>query len=170
MLSKLFFVLLVILFGALMFIGGAIAPDRIRLPTANIAAQAAALLPFFDKKTDIAPTASTQDKATTSDTPLPLESLLLPSPLPATGAYALQVGQFSNSEAAQLLQKRAAANNLTAHVLATIDRQGQNWWLTVITGYTSPDEAKTQRALVAQLINGIEEAPILLLPPPPPKP
>lgn len=170
MLLKLFFVLLVMLYGALMFIGGTIAPDSIRLPTARIAQQVTDQLPLFGKKAEAPATAAAPDKAAAQETPVPQESLLLPSPLPAQGAYALQIGQFSSPEAAELLRKRAAANNLAVRILATVDRQGQNWWLTVITGYTSPDEAKTQRPAVAQLINGIEEAPILLLPPSPPAP
>ncbi len=165
MLLKLFFVLAVVLFGALMFLAGALAPEHVRTPTARIAARVVAALPFLNEDKPLAKVAAEPAKDDGKKVPpVALESLLLPTPLPAKGSYALQVGQFGTAEAADLLLKKFAGGDLPAAAIAVVDRSGQPWWIVAVGQFGQPDEARTARGkLVGQLASS-EEMPVILLP------
>lgn len=163
MLLKLFFVLAVALFGVLMFIAGALAPDKVRTPTAALSQKVVASLPFMSEEKPVAKTEAEAKKAADAP-PLPIENLLLPTPLPAKASYALQVGQFGPVEAADLVLKRVSAAGFSGVKIAVVDRAGQPWWIVAAGQFGSIDEARTGRLRIAQEVGATEEMPIILLP------
>lgn len=166
MLLKLFFVFAVALFGALMFLAGVLAPEHVRAPTAVLAARVVAALPLLgeEKAAAKAPAEAAKDEGKKTP-PIPLENLLLPTPLPAKASYALQVGQFGSAEAADLLLKKASSGDLPAVSIAVVDRSGQPWWVVAVGQFGQPDEARTARGKIASQLGASEETPIIVLPP-----
>lgn len=164
MLLKLVFVLAVALFGVLMFIAGALAPDKVRTPTAALSQKVVASLPFLGEEKPAAAKAEAEPKKAADAPPLPIESLLLPTPLPAKASYALQVGQFGPVEAADLVLKRVTAAGFPGVKIAVVDRAGQPWWIIAAGQFANPDEARNGRQNIAQAIGATEEIPIVLLP------
>jgi hypothetical protein len=147
-----------------MFIAGALAPDTVRTPTAALSQRVVASLPFLAEEKPTAAKAEAAAKKGADALPLPIENLLLPTPLPAKGSYALQVGQFGPAEAADLVLKRVSAAGFAGVKIAVVDRAGQPWWIVAAGQFANPDEARTGRTHIAQEIGSTEEMPIILLP------
>lgn len=165
MLSKLFFVLILFLFGACLFVAGVLAPESVKAPTADIARGAMAKLPFVSATGSASGAKpANEEKKTPADAPVPAESLLLPTPLPAQGQYALQIGQFGSAESAGVLLKRAQTAGVVAKTIAAVDRSGQTWWIVAVGSYAQPEEARTARIAIAREISALEEMPVILLP------
>ena len=164
MLSKIFFVLMLLIFGGLLFTAGVLAPESVKTPTANVAHKAMAALPFVStaRNSDTKPT--NEEKKAPTAPPVPAESLLLPTPLPPQGQYALQIGQFGSTESADVLLKRAQSAGVVANKIAAVDRSGQTWWIVAVGNYAQPEEARTARITIAREISALEEMPVILLP------
>lgn len=171
MLAKFGFLLLFLLFGASMFLLGVVLSDatrqalpaleKLKTPGPVAAAKAAP-----GASAGPAAGAGAADKA---PPPVPLESLLVPAPLPAQGRYALQTGIFA--DAAQAADQAARINALhlpgaKALTLATRDRQGRDWWVVAAGERGAPDDLDDVRAW----LNGrfaVADARAVLLPPEP---
>lgn len=166
MLMKLFFVFLVLLFGLLMFVTGVLAPTEVSKETSRIAHKVMSALPIGGTSTAPAeepPQPPGQGK-NQEEAPVATETLLLPTPLPAQGLYALQLAQFGNAASAEILMTRLKAAGITGKVIRAIDKQGQTWWIVAAGSYGQPDEARTARPVIAKEIGGITEMPVILLP------
>lgn len=182
MIAKLGFILIVAIFGALMFAAGALAPDSIRQPMTEHARKAARLV-LPASAVAAANSAGTGNKAAPGNTPgavsapdaakgtpLPADSLLLPTPLPDKGQYALQAGRFASAADAAALGARIKDLKLPFDkVLEVVDQNGQHWSIVPVGPYASVDEARMARVAVAREIGTDDSLPVILMPPAKPK-
>lgn len=161
MLAKGGLILLIAAFGALLFGAGAVAPDSLRRPIGELAQRAAALV--APKPAPAAP------KAAESKPPapgaLPWSALLVPTPAPAKGRYALLAGQFANAEDAEARAKLVKDAGLAVAVLAVTDAQDKRWSVVAAGNYDSSDDARAARRGVAPRLHLLEPVPVILLPP-----
>ena len=174
--------------GALMFAAGTVVPESIRQKVAEPAEQLFGQLAAVTnsvtgaEKEDSASAenASTASPATAGAAaaapaaakaePIPIQDLLIPSPLPDKAQYALQAGQFESVEDANALGARIKAAKLPFDkVIEVIDQGGKQWSIVPIGPYDSADAARTARMPVAQALGIDLSLPLILLPPPKPK-
>jgi len=93
-----------------------------------------------------------------------LELLLLPTPLPENGKYALQAGKFSYVGAADELRRRVRALGLLSSTIPVVDKDGLYWFIVSVGSFESLDAARASRiSISSQLL--ISELSIILLPP-----
>lgn len=191
MISKAALALMVVVSGASLFLAGIVAPESFRTQAGQAVAQLTAqLVPASqasakaeDKPAPDAVTAAIlaaspatpvemeAQPAAVKTEPIPIQNLLIPSPLPDQAQYALQVGQFENVDDANTLG--ATIKNLKLpfdKVLDVIDQSGKQWAIVPIGPYASADEARTARLPVAQALGILTPLPLILLPPPKAKP
>lgn len=174
MIAKWGFVLLLALFGGLMFAAGLVAPPAWRQPAASVTQRAMARLDALLGTTPpgaaqaAASDGAARPGAKAGVAPIPAESLLLPAPLPDQGRYALQAGRFANPAQADALGKLAREQGLPVEkALEILDADGTRWWLLPIGPYASPDEARRARAEVGERLDLEAALPVVLLPTPP---
>lgn len=186
MIAKLGFVLILAVFGALMFAGGMLAPESLRQSATLFAKQASQKLSAVFVQTASASAASAPPAGAASASasasgaaavsvppaadPIPAEDLLIPTPLPDKGQYAVQVGQFADAAQANALGKRIKELQLPFDkVLDVVDQAGQRWSVVPVGPYASPDDARTARAAVARELHLSDALPLILLPAEKPK-
>ena len=172
MLAKLGFFLLALLLGAFIFIAGALAPDTLRRPLLDLAAR---LNPGETLKDAAGKTASTTDstpgKSKEQDAPaVPYETLLLPTPLPPQGSYAVQLDLYTDNANAEVWTKRAKEAGYAADVIPVVDRNGSRWIAVVVGKYTSPDDARDARDAIVRRLALTRTPAVVLLPAPAPAP
>jgi hypothetical protein len=146
MIAKLGFIVLFLVFAALVFLIGATLPGdlRARLPLLQRlmpAAPAAASTTSASPPKALAPAAK-------QDAPPPLESLLLPARLPEHGRYAVQAGIFPSQGEAEALAARIDGLHLPqvkTTLLAARDRAGQDWWIAAAGERDRPEDLETLR-------------------------
>lgn len=179
MFGKLGLVVLIVLFGACMFVAGAMAPDGWRASIGGFGGPAlrahhdipiAAALASSGKP---APTASApaDAPAPASTTTVKLDSLLVSAtvrpPAPAKGqpAFALQLGQFARSADADAAVQRGAgaAPDLPLARIATVDAGGTPWTVVAIGRYVSPAMAQRDAARLCAAL-GLRDLPVIRLP------
>lgn len=174
MIAKLGFILIVAVFGALMFAAGMFAPQSLRQPVQTMTQQAKAWFAATGKSSDSAAvpaagsTASSASASAQADKtdPIPAESLLIPAPLPDKGQYGLQVGQFASAGQAGELSSRIKSMKLPLALLDVVDQAGKRWTVVALGPYASPDEARMARASALRDLGLNESLPLILLPPP----
>lgn len=181
MIARFGFVLVLALFGALMFAAGLLAPEpwrqaastwseRIGRDVEDAGADTSSA-EHAEKGEPTAPGGQAEGKAEPGQEPPPLaaESLLIPTPMPEQGRYALQAGQFADPAQAQTLGTRIQALKLPFDkVLDVIDRDGQRWSVVAIGPYPDVNAARAARPQAARAL-GIDSAlPLILLPEPKP--
>lgn len=176
MIAKFGFILLVILFGALMFIAGTMAPPSLH---SYVAAGIARIVPRSAAMT--AGTTTGADTITASgaagvpakgddkNKPVPYQSLLLRSPLPAKAQYALQAGMFSDAAAANGLNARLTKLGYPSQIIAVVDTDQQTWQVVAAGSFGSLNDADAARIRLAQALN-LAQPPSTIVLPPPPKP
>jgi cell division protein FtsN len=180
MIAKFGFTLILAVFGALMFFGGILAPESIKRPATDFAQRAAQKFnDVFSKTapakadaaaaTGVAPTASAAGAAKAAD-PIPAEALLIPTPWPEAGQYAVQAGQFADAAQADALGKRIKEMKLPFDkVLDVVDQAGQRWAVVAVGPYASADAARGARVAIASDLHLSEALPLILLPAAKPK-
>ena len=182
MVAKAGFILLVLLFGALMFMAGTLAPPGIGQTVTGAANHLAAYLPGAkDVEARLtpesaskagastgaasAPTGAAASAAASAPEALAASSLLIPTPLPEAGKYALQAGQFTHEADASALYAKIQSAKLPAQKVANVQDQGGALWTVVAVGpYASLDEARTANSMVAAQLGLIGPLPLILLP------
>ena len=184
MIAKLGFLLVLAVFGALMFAGGMLAPEPLRQSATALAKEAGRKWSSVSAKAASASSATAAASASSAAgasaaastpaeakaDPIPAESLLLPTPLPEKGQYAVQVGQFADATQADVLGARVKASKLPFDkVLDVMDQAGQRWSVVAVGPYASPDEARTARAAIARELQVTDSLPLIMLPAPKPK-
>jgi cell division septation protein DedD len=173
--AKAGFILLVLLFGALMFMAGTLAPPGIGQTVTGAANHLAAYLPGAkDVEARLkpesaskagAPTGAAASAAASAPEALAASSLLIPTPLPEAGKYALQAGQFTHEADASALYAKIQSAKLPAQKVANVQDQGGALWTVVAVGpYASLDEARTANSVVAAQLGLIGPLPLILLP------
>jgi cell division septation protein DedD len=173
MFAKFGFTLLVLLFGALAFTGGMMAPDNWRAPVTAfgnrlLSIKPAATLPSPTAK---APPTSHAAVAATAAAPLNIDSLLVTTEVgaaaPAAGqpAYALQLGQFVTDDEATQAEQQAQAIGLPLTHLQVIDADKAPW--TVLAAGRFATQAEAQNAAVrVQAMLKLASIPVIRLPAP----
>lgn len=171
MIAKLGFVLILAVFGALMFAGGTLAPESLRQSATAFAKQASQKLSaVFVKTASASASGAAAVSVPPAADPIPAEDLLIPTPLPDKGQYAVQVGQFADAAQANALGKRIRELQLPFDkVLDVVDQAGQRWAVVPVGPYASPDDARTARAAIARELHLSDALPLILLPAEKPK-
>jgi cell division protein FtsN len=190
MFAKLGLLVLIIVFGACMFVAGTMAPDSMRQPLATLgdrlsgtetATPVAAVkspAPVASRSVAAMPLAVGSPAPEPSGTPkkgapVRLDSLLVtaavdePAPDKGKPAYALQIGQFATDEDADAAVQRVEKAGLgmpLAHV-ATLDAENEPWTVVAIGQFASTSAA-VRAAPRVQSVLGIRETPVIKLPPP----
>lgn len=167
MFAKLGLILLILLFGALAFAGGMMAPDQWRAPMQEIAARwrdrpalATAHVP--------APAASAAMPATAAST-VSTSALLVTSDVaaaaPAAGqpAYALQLGQFVDAGDADALERQAQGLGLPLQRIAAVDPAHATWTVLAAGRFPSPAAAQDEMPRV-QAVLKLASTPVIRLP------
>ncbi|NJD91160.1 MAG: SPOR domain-containing protein [Geobacter sp.] len=94
-----------------------------------------------------------------------LEQLLLPTPLPENGKYAILAGQFTNVEGANRFHLQVMALGLISSIIPVIDRDGQHSFFVSAGSFESPDAARANRAWISSQLGISEPLSLILLPP-----
>ncbi|KGI78280.1 hypothetical protein LF63_0108165 [Oleiagrimonas soli] len=182
MLAKLALILLVILFGASMFLAGAMAPDSWRQDIAGLVGKLPGLSPSDSSKSDaagqakrvaksaIAPAASTA-KASSAAKPATLGSLLVstavkqPEPKKGAAAYALQLGMYVSDAAAASEEKRvkAAGIDLPLTRIGVVDASGNAWVVLAVGRFPSTADAQKSEERIASIL-GMRNLSVVRLP------
>ena len=175
MLSRIGFLMLLLAFGLLAWVAGLVMPagllQQIPVPQAlqavlppSLAARVAA--PPAAPAPAAAPAGAAADKP--AKAPPPLESLLVPTPAPEKGRYALQLGLYPGAEEAEALAARVNALRLpgvAAKTLQVRSQDGLDWWLAAAGEQATPEDLETARALLAERL-GLQAIRPILLPAP----
>jgi len=170
--AKFGFLLILILFGLLMFAAGSLAPASFRESAQSMITRGkdelAALTGFASREANSAskpaPASAAPASAAAKADPIPAENLIIPSPLPDKGQYGLQLGQFADAAQAKELSGRGNALKLPMILLDTIDQSGKRWAVVAAGPYVSPDEARAARTPVARELGFTEPMPMILIP------
>jgi cell division septation protein DedD len=175
MFTKSGFIVLVLLFGALMFAGGVLAPaswharlEQVVSHKLPVAAATHTAVAAPDGSKSAAPAAATAatPAAASSQKPIPYEKLLLPITPPDSARYALQVALLPDRATADGLKARITALGypvLTVPVAVT----GETWFAVLAGEYPSPAEAGRDRPRLQQQIGAGYAMVTLMLPPAP---
>lgn len=184
MIAKAGFILLVLLFGALMFMAGTLAPPGIGQAVTGAVNRLAAYLPGArDIEAELkpaipsragagaaaasAPASAAASAATSAPDTLAASSLLIPTPLPEAGKYALQAGQYAHEADASAMYAKIRNAKLPAQKVANVqDGAGGLWTVVAVGPYASLDEARTANSMVAVQLGLIGPLPLILLPAP----
>lgn len=187
MIAKAGFILLVLLFGALMFMAGTLAPPGIGQAVTGAANQLAAYLPGAREvgvelkaspsrtggsagsasASASASASSAASAAASAPDTLAASSLLIPTPLPEAGKYALQAGKYAHEADASAMYAKIQSAKLPAQKVTNVQDQGGALWTVVAVGpYASLDEARTANGAVALQLGLIGPLPLILLPAP----
>lgn len=178
MMARFGFLLLLVVFGALMFLCGVLAPDTLRVPVSGAATRTVAWAGTVLGRSPAAPSgakaaaagAPANARAKDGPAPVPAEQLLLPAPLPEKGRFAVEAGRFTDAQPAQDLATRLAALRLPVEkVIEAVDRGGAHWWIVPVGPYASPAEARAGRMRLGEELKVDSLLPLIMLPLPPAK-
>jgi hypothetical protein len=167
MFAKLGLILLILLFGALAFAGGMMAPDHWRAPMLKLVTSWRA-----------------HDAISTTRVPAPAASAAVPAPstsavstnallvtsdvaalAPAAGqpAYALQLGQFVIAGDAAALERQAQALDLPLSRITAVDPDHTTWTVLAAGRFPSPAAAQDAAARVQAALK-LTSTPVIRLP------
>lgn len=179
MFAKSGFIVLVLLFGALMFAGGMLVPaswhaqfEQVASRKLSAAAAGTRMAAAPEAGKSVAPAAATAaatPAAASSQKPIPYEKLLLPITPPDSARYALQVALLPDQAAADGLKARIAALGYSA-LAVPVTVTGETWFAVLAGEYPSSAEASRDRARLQQQLGQGYVMVTLLLPPAPTKP
>jgi hypothetical protein len=93
-----------------------------------------------------------------------LEQLLPPTPPPEKGEYAIQVGQFADAEAADVVSNRVRASDLPSSIIPVVDKDGLHWFVVSAGSFESLDGARANRLPISHDLGLSDPPPIILLP------
>lgn len=183
MFAKFGFVLLILLFGTLAFMAGAMAPDTWRHAMSTAADRwvtaVRELVTTAHPSESLAVTKKTSTPATTSPAaaasaapPLQMGALTIKAsvgaPAPAAGqpAYAIQLGQYVTSDEAAMAAKRfqALGVGLPFTQVAVVDEKNQAWTILAAGQFTTPSAAQQAANRVQSSLN-LDTLPVIKLPP-----
>ncbi|WP_148716403.1 SPOR domain-containing protein [Chitinolyticbacter meiyuanensis] len=164
--KKLLFVVLILLFGVLMFAAGTLAPTSIKGKVEAAASHLPGLKPAVKAGKVSTPAAKPAADAASGIAEVQAEALNLPAPLPDKGDYALLAGQFSTLAPAQSLAASAGEARLVTTLLQAVEHDGTRWFMVAVGKYGDLDAARTARPAVARSLGLTNAPPVILLPAP----
>jgi len=177
MLRKFGFILAVLLFGALMFLAGAMAPEPLRAHLAEQSRQALTQVPGLSglqgKEAGQRNGASngsadtTETEAATDDgdeAPPPRFRELIQRPFPADATLALMIAMESSSEAAASASQAAQAAGYTTQQLQVRDNRDRQWTLVAAGEFENEKQARAAQWLMADDLDLKNTLEILALP------
>ena len=167
MFAKLGLILLVSVFGVLLFVLGLLAPESMRLPVMRVVQEVttshqSALHP--PQQSHTAGTALTRAKQPPEPAPIPYRQLLIQTPLPLGGLYALQLGQYPTAANAAASIERVRATGVPVTAIGIVDDNGQRWTTVAAGQYASPDDARAARISLARTLTLTQALPVIRLP------
>jgi len=182
--SKIAFVVLVVLFGVLMFIAGLLAPASLKT-TFSLTAQhwlpASAVKLLTPAKSIMAsaapsastislPTATAKPATASAGTPasapaVPLSSVMVPVSPAANTVYALQIALVASAGQASDSAAPLTDAQVPVKVLNVTDSEGKPWVLVAAGNYSSYDDARIQQTVLAQQFHLLDLPPVIVLPP-----
>lgn len=173
MLAKFGFILLILLFGALAFTGGLLAPPDWRADASALGDRLLSRKGAIGVHTAPATTASAGKPASASTAAPPVSSSALlvtadvGSPAPAAGqpAYALQLGQFVTDDEAAAAEQQAQRLGLPLTRLKVTDADKTTWTVVAAGRFVSADAAQDAAARVQALLK-LASTPVIKLPAP----
>jgi SPOR domain len=173
MFAKFGFTLLVLLFGALAFTGGMMAPDNWRAPVTAFGSKLLSIKPAATAagSTVKAPATSQAAVAATAAAPVKMDSLLVTTDVgaaaPAAGqpAYALQLGQFVTDDEAAEAEQQAQGIGLPLVRLQVVDADKAPWTVLAAGRFTTPAQAQ-DAAVRVQVMLKLPSIPVIHLPAP----
>ncbi|GAA0706642.1 SPOR domain-containing protein [Dyella marensis] len=167
MFAKLGLILLILLFGALAFAGGMMAPDDWRAPMQAFAARwrdrpvlAAPHLPAAAASA-AAPAAAASVVSTNAL--LVTSDVTAAAPAPGQPAYALQLGQFVDAGDADALERSAQGLGLPLRRIAAVDPDHAAWTVLAAGRFPSPAAAQDAAPRV-QAVLKLASTPVIRLP------
>jgi cell division septation protein DedD len=166
MVRKFGLILLVLLFGALMFLVGVVASNSIRRPVSGLLehpriSRTDASVPQPTHQTGTVPGAATPAEPP----PVPYQALLIPSPPPPDGTYALQLGSYPTRTSAAEWVKRAQDGGWVASQISVLDQNGERWIAVAVGEFNSPDDARAARVTLSRTLALAQALPVIRLPP-----
>lgn len=168
MFAKFGLILLVALFGAFLFVLGILAPESVRLPITRLAQEVATPHKKSALQTSLqspaARTASTGAKQAGAPVPIPYRQLLIPTPLPLDGLYALQLGLYPTASNPAAWVERAQAAGVPATTIGVLDENGEQWIVVAAGQYASPDDARAARISLTRTLTLAQALPVIRLP------
>ncbi|WP_255990928.1 SPOR domain-containing protein [Chitinolyticbacter albus] len=166
--KKLLFVVLVLLFGALMFAAGTLAPTSIKAGVERAANRIPGVAPSATKAAaPLSGQAAAPAAKAASDIPeVDAQALNLPAPLPDKADYALLAGQFSTADPAQALAAAARDARLAVALFESVETDGTRWFVVAVGKYGDVDAARTARQPIARTLNLDGALPVIMLPAP----
>lgn len=146
------FIIVLLLFGAIMFAAGTMAPPSISATTAEISKAIIQHLPldnlFAPKKSNASDT--TKSAATEAEAPIAYTALDLPDALPENGEYALEVDMVLNEPAAKTWIAQLQAQQYSAREIAVIGPDGSRWIVIAAGNFKTPQAARDERPNLLQ--------------------
>lgn len=173
MFAKFGFTLLVLLFGALAFTGGMMAPDNWRAPVTAFGSRLLSIKPTATPpgRTDKAAPTSQAAMAATAAAPVKIDSLLVATEVvaaaPAAGqpAYALQLGQFVTDDEAVEAEQHAQNIGLPLVRLQVTDADKAPWTVLAAGRFATPAQAQDAAVRVQAMLK-LPSTPVIRLPAP----
>lgn len=177
MLDKFGLILLVLLFGACMFVAGMMAPSAWQHSLLAVLGpephDTPPLLAATAGKRDASRAAIASPATSAPAAPMDLDQLLIgsrlatPSPAKGQPAYALKLGQFLRDADVEAMARRAraAAPDLPVSRITGVDATGQTWIVLAVGRYVSP-QATQRDAVRLQETLRLDDLPAIRLPPP----
>lgn len=159
MLKKTGFIMLIIFFGAVMFLLGIVSPNKVRQP---ILAQLS-LLPAWLSIPSLM--SSSADASTANASLIPYESLLVTNLKADAASYTLQVGLFPAKLQADAMVKRLQHYGYQSNIARVVDKYGLPWVLVTTGTFDTQDNAKNAELSLVIDLGLAPELPILKSPP-----
>ncbi|MGO4702986.1 SPOR domain-containing protein [Dyella sp. 2RAB6] len=170
MFAKLGLILLILLFGALAFAGGMMAPDDWRAPMQAFAARwrdppapAVPHVPAAAATAASATTPATAASVVSTNALLVTSDVTAAAPAPGQPAYALQLGQFVDAGDADALERAAQGLGLPLLRIAAVDPNRAAWTVLAAGRFPSPAAAQDAAARV-QAVLKLASTPVIKLP------
>ncbi|SFS13559.1 Sporulation related domain-containing protein [Dyella sp. OK004] len=167
MFAKFGLILLILLFGALAFAGGMMAPDHWRAPMLKFAtswrthAVISAVHAPASAASATAPTPSAS--AVSTNALLVANDVIALAPAAGQPAYALQLGQFVVAGDADALERQAQALGLPLSRITAVDPDHTSWTVLAAGRFPSPTAAQ-DAAVRVQAILKLASTPVIRLP------
>lgn len=180
MLGKFGLILLVLLFGACMFVAGMMAPSTWRYSLLTVLGphvpephNTSPLLAAKAGKRGASRAAVASPATSALAAPMDLDQLLIgshlatPSPAKGQPAYALKLGQFLRDADVEAMARRAqaAAPDLPVSRITGVDATGQTWTVLAVGRYVSPQATQRDAARLQETLR-LDDLPAIRLPPP----
>ncbi len=179
MFAKLGFLIIVLLFGGLMFTAGILSPNTLRDSiTTKISAISSAIglkIKTPESGSNAKVVSGSSVPATTVETPkpnkdtaadaLPYDVLLLPVSAVDGARYAVEAGIFENVASGGALIKQLGELGYPVKTINVVDREKTPWVIVAAGSYASSDDARSARSNLSRQLGTAQKMNVIQLPP-----